>query len=92
MYLEDLKVFPHPSGFMHRELFDNGYGISVVPEDILSEDPLYEVAVLRHCEGKKAHLYYESEVTDDVIRFCTVNAVDDLIEKIRNLPPHGNTF
>ena len=92
MYLEDLKVVSHPRGFQHRELFENGYGISVIPEEILSEDPLYEVAVLRHYEGKKAHICYEIEAINDVIRFCTVNAVDDLIEKIRNLPPHCNTF
>lgn len=86
MKLEELNLFPHPAGFQHRELFDNGYGISVIPENVLGEDALYEVAVLQHTEGKKAHLCYETEVTDDVIRYCTVNAVDALIERIRNLP------
>jgi hypothetical protein len=84
MKLADLKLFKHPSGFQHRELFDNSYGISVIPE---SDGVTYEVAVLRHTKGKKQHLCYSTEVTNDVIRYCTVNAVDTLIERIRSLPP-----
>ena len=86
MKLEDLKVYKHRAGFQHKELFENGYGISVIPELDVGEDPLYEVAVLTHREGKHAHLTYETEITNDVIRFCTVDAVDTLIERIRNLP------
>ena len=92
MKLEDLRIFKHPAGFQHRELFPNSYGISVIPEvSVLGEEPLYEVAVLRHSEGKKAHLCYTSEVTNDVIRYCDVNAVDTLIDRIRSLPsPEDN--
>jgi hypothetical protein len=86
MKLHDLEVFPHPLGFQHNELFDNGYGISVIPEYGVGEDALYEVAVLSHNEGKHAHPTCETEITDDVIRFCTVDAVDTLIERIRSLP------
>jgi hypothetical protein len=86
MKLDDLKIFKHPAGFQHQELFENGYGISVIPEYEIGEDALYEVAVLSHNEGKHAHLTYETEITNDVIRFCTVDAVDTLIERIRNLP------
>ena len=83
MNLADLKVFPHPAGFQHKELFDNGYGISVIPE---LDGEHYEVAVLEHSQGHKAHLTYDTVITDDVIRYCTVNAVDTLIDRIRNLP------
>jgi hypothetical protein len=83
MRLADLKVIPHPRGFMHRERFDNGYGISVIPE---KDGEHYEVAVLEHSKGHKAHLTYDTVITDDVLRYCTVNAVDTLIERIRNLP------
>ena len=69
-----------------KQLFDNGYGISVIPEQKSGEVRLYEVAVLTHNKGKHAHQTYETEITDDVIRFCTVNAVDALIERIRSLP------
>lgn len=86
MKLDDLKIFKHPAGFQHRELFENGYGISVIPELDVGEDPLYEVAVLAHNEGKRAHLTYETEITNNVIRYCTVDEVDTLIERIRSLP------
>jgi hypothetical protein len=86
MKLDDLKIFKHPAGFQHQELFENGYGISVIPELDVGEDSLYEVAVLTHNEGRHAHLTYETVITDDVIRFCTVDAVDTLIERIRSLP------
>jgi hypothetical protein len=68
---------------MHQQLFDNGYGISVVPEE---DGVTYEVAVLEHSQGRKAHLTYDTTITSDVIRYATVNAVDTLIERIRNLP------
>lgn len=90
MKLEELSLYPHPAGFQHKELFDNGYGISVIPESVLGEDALYEVAVLKHAKGKKAHLCYTTEVTNDVIRYCTVNAVDALIERVRNLPAQAD--
>ena len=84
MNLADLKVRPHPRGFMHQDLFENGYGISVIPE---LDGEHYEVAVLEHSKGHKAHLTYDTEITNDVIRYATVNAVDTLIDRIRNLPP-----
>jgi hypothetical protein len=83
MKLSELKVRPHPRGFMHQDLFDNGYGISVIPE---LDGEHYEVAVLEHSKGHKAHLTYDTVITDDVLRYCTVNAVDTLIDSIRNLP------
>jgi hypothetical protein len=84
MNLADLKVRPHPRGFMHQELFDNGWGVSIIPE---LDGEHYEVAVLEHSQGHKAHLTYDTIITDDVIRYCTVNAVDTLIDRIRYLPP-----
>ncbi len=84
MKLADLKVRPHPRGFMHQDLFENGYGISVISE---TDGEHYEVAVLEHSQGHKAHLTYDTIITDDVIRYCTVNDVDTLIDRIRNLPP-----
>ena len=84
MRLADLNVRPHFRGFMHQQLFDNNYGISVIPE---SDGVHYEVAVLQHSQGRHAHLTYDTEVTNDVIRYATVDKVDELIEQIRNLPP-----
>jgi hypothetical protein len=86
MKLSELNVRPHFRGFRHEALFSNSYGVSVIPENVPGEEPLYEVAVLRHSEGKKAHLCYTTVITNDVIRYCNVNAVDTLIERIRSLP------
>lgn len=83
MKLEDLNVHPHFRGFRHEALFDNGYGVSVIPEE---DGEHYELAVLTHEKKRKAHLTYDTVITDDVIRYATVNAVDALIERIRNLP------
>jgi len=84
MKLEDLNVHPHFRGFRHEALFDNGYGVSVIPED---DGIHYELAVLEHSEGRKAHLCYTTTVTSDVLRYCTVDAIDTLIDRVRNLPP-----
>jgi len=70
-------------GFQHKELFDNNYGISVIPE---LDGETYEVAVIRHQEKKHARLCFTTEITNDVIRYATVNAVDARNERIRNLP------
>jgi len=83
MKLEDLNVHPHFRGFRHEALFDNGYGVSVIPED---DGEHYELAVLEHANGHKAHLTHNTVITQDVIRYCTVNAIDTLIERVRNLP------
>lgn len=83
MKLEDLNVHPHFRGFRHEALFDNGYGVSVIPE---ADGEHYELAVLTHEAKRKAHLTYDAAITNDVIRYATVNAIDALIERVRNLP------
>ena len=83
MKLDDLKLFPHRAGFQHKELFGNGYGISVLPE---ADGITYEVAVLEHHGSQFARVSTRTEIADDVIRFCTVDRVDELIERVRNLP------
>jgi hypothetical protein len=84
--LEDLDFFPHPAGFQARTLFENGYGVSIIPERDLEH---YELAVIEHKEGAKAHLCYTTEITQDVIRYATREAVETLVERIRNLPPRS---
>ena len=45
MKLSDLNVHPHFRGFRHEALFDNGFGVSVIPE---ADGVHYEVAVMKH--------------------------------------------
>ena len=86
MKLSEMQKVPHPRGFAYRELFDNGYGISVVPEE---DGASYEVGVLEHTEGKWARLTYETPITNDVIRFCYASMVDSFSEEIRSLSPNS---
>jgi hypothetical protein len=88
MKLADLSKFPHFRGFKREELFENGYGISVISENVSGDEPLYEVAVLAHNNGKWARLTYDTEITNDVIRYCTATVVNTLIERIRSLPEY----
>lgn len=88
MKLADLSKFPHFRGFKREELFENGYGISVISENVSGDEPLYEVAVLAHNNGKWVRFTYDTEITDDVIRYCTETVVNTLIERIRSLPEY----
>jgi hypothetical protein len=83
MKLSELNIRPHPRGFMHQRLFENGYGISVIPE---TDGKTYEIGVLEHSKGRKAHLTYDTVITNDVLRYCDVDTVDLVIDDIRHLP------
>jgi hypothetical protein len=89
MKLEDLNVVPHFRGFRHEQLFDNGWGVSIIPEE---DGEHYELAVLAHEERKKKHLSYTSSITNDVIRWCTVDAIDTLTDRVKNLPQRQTPF
>ena len=84
MQLEDFDFRKHPAGFQAVGLFENGFGCSVIPEpDCLH----YEVAILRHENGIRSHVCYDSGLTQDVFRYLTVEDVHYIVEKARNLAP-----
>lgn len=68
---------PHFQGFQAVANFDNGFGVSVIPE---LDQKSYEVAVLR--DGK---LCYDSGLTDDVCRHLSVDDVHNFLLRVRNL-------
>jgi hypothetical protein len=82
MQLCDFDWRPHPSGFQAVGLFDNNFGCSVIPEP---DGRHYEVAILRHKEGKHSHVCYDSGLTSDVFRWLSVDDVHDIIARARNL-------
>jgi hypothetical protein len=82
MQLCDFDWRPHPAGFQAVGLFENGFGISVIPEP---DNAHYEIAVLRHKNGKHSHVCYDSGLTDDVLRWLTVDQVHSVIARARNL-------
>jgi hypothetical protein len=74
--IEDFEFVKHRTGFQARKLFDNGYGLSILPE---SDGATYEVAILAHKGGKRPHICYDSGLTTDVFRYLSVDTVRDLI-------------
>ena len=84
MQLADFDWRPHPVGFQAVGLFENGFGVSVIPE---RDNVSYEVAILRHENGIRSHVDYNSGLTEDVFRWLTVDGVHDVIARARNLKP-----
>jgi hypothetical protein len=82
MQLADFEFRPHKLGFQAVGLFPNNFGVSVIPE---SDQKHYEVAILRHQNGKHSHVDYNSGLTKDVFRYLTVDSVHDVIAVTRNL-------
>ena len=64
---------------LYRFEFPNGFGASVFSEPY-TEDNLHELAVL-----KDGELTFTTTITDDVIRFATVEEISQLITKISKL-------
>lgn len=61
--------------------FDNGYGASVICFDYNEPNRRYELAVLH--EGG---ICYDTPVTNDVVPYCNVAEIEDLLEQIACLP------
>ncbi len=87
MQLADFDFRPHKAGFQAVGLFDNGFGCSVIPE---ADNIHYEVAILEHKNGNHSHLCYTSGITNDVLRYLTVDSVHDIIAVTRNLKEGTN--
>lgn len=77
MNLSDLTFHKHLFGFQAEVSFDNGFGLSILPE---ADGATYEVAVLRDGE-----ITYTSGITEDVIRNASVDDVDFYAEVTRHL-------
>ena len=82
MKIDDFDFVRHRSGFQARKLFENNYGLSILPEE---DGVTYEVAILAHKGGKRPHICYDSGLTTDVFRYLSANEVRELIEKTQTL-------
>jgi len=73
-------------GFMHRFMFDNGFGISVVKHDgsYGHEQDLWEIAVL----DSNGDLCYKTPVTDDVLGWLTDSDVYETAVEVAALDPN----
>lgn len=90
--LKEFDFRPHPAGFQAVAHFGNGFGVSIIPESDMTH---YELAVMRGESGARSHVCYDSGITDDVMRYLTVNDVHNVVFRVRNLkagtrvtPPH----
>ena len=69
--------------------FPNGYGASVLAPCFVSNE-LWEIAVITWENDDKYLLCYDTPITSDVIRCCTIIEVNKFLEEIKNLPPIKN--
>lgn len=86
MKFKDLKFKKHPFGEGKRAViyFKNGYGASIVtgaPWFYANEQAPYELAVLT-----KNGLIYKTPITDDVLGYLSEKDVEEVLDKIANLP------
>ena len=82
--IEDLEFRSHKAGFQAVAHFENGWGVSILPEANMVS---YEVAILRHENGNHSHVSYESGITEDVLRYLTRDQVQDVVSQTQNLSP-----
>ena len=76
--LQGFEFRRHPTaGFQATANYDNGFGVSVIPE---CDGESYELAVTR-----KGNVCYDSGITDDVLRFLNVDQVHQIALRVRNL-------
>jgi hypothetical protein len=81
--IRELKVH---NGIQKIYRFENGLGASVIQHEFSygNELDLWEIAVLEF-EEELYSLTYETEVTDDVIGNLTLEQVEEVLNKIKNL-------
>lgn len=68
----------------HIEFYNNGYGISIVPD--IDNSSFYEVAVLK---GTEASFEWcdETPITDDVIKGLTLLQAHEVAKQVSELEP-----
>lgn len=77
------REFTDFNGVGYRFEFSNGYGASVVQHDYSygGDEGLWELAVL----DSSGNLTYDTEITNDVLGWLTVDDVKDTLKKIQEL-------
>lgn len=85
----EFKEMPakHLPGVCSRETFPNGYAISVIKHSgsYGYKDGLYECAVFAF-NGVDYDICYDTPVTEDVIGYCSVERVTEIMREIQELP------
>jgi hypothetical protein len=81
--IKEIKVH---NGIQKIYRFENGFGASIIQHQFSygNELGLWEVGVLEF-EDELYSLNYETEITDDVIGNLTLEQVEEVLNKIKNL-------
>lgn len=84
---QDLKFKPQSflKGLQAILFFPNGYGISVVRNELsLTTVDTWEIAILK---GNESYydLCYSTSITDDVIGYCSEEKVSNIMKQIQDL-------
>jgi hypothetical protein len=80
---EPVRIEYHHMGEQMLFRFDNGYGASIINNDMSYG---IELAVI-YWEGEDFHLIYDTPITDDVIGYLDRDRAETLLEAIEKLPP-----
>ena len=71
----------------HIEFYNNGYGVSIVPD--INNATLYQVAVLVGTE-EEYDVCLDTPITDDVIEGLTILQAHEIAKQISELEPEFN--
>lgn len=69
----------------HIEFYNNGYGISIVPD--VNNSTLYQLAVLIGTE-EEYDICFDTPITDDVIEGLTILQAHEIAKQISELEPN----
>lgn len=76
------KRFNYCVEHQKKEFYQNGYGISIIPD--VNNLELFEVAVLKGDEDN-CDLCYDTHITDDVIKGLTADEVEMIKQEVKSL-------
>jgi high-affinity K+ transport system ATPase subunit B len=83
---DPIKTKTHMGGPQRLYRFANGYGASVVNNDVILGT---EMAVIKWEGDDDFTLVYDTPLTDDVINYLTEDETQQFLERISNLTEDG---
>jgi hypothetical protein len=77
-------VFESNNGVQYLKFFDNGYGVSIIKNDMSygHELGLWELAVVKG-DVDNYDLYFDTPIASDVVGFLNEEEVNDLVSQVQ---------
>lgn len=77
------ELFESNNGFQYLKFFDNGYGVSIIKNDMSygHELGLWELAVIKG-NMEDYDICYDTPITDNTIGFLNEQEVNDLVDQV----------